>query len=257
MFRQFGPLMAPEPDLENEGGDAGFSEAQVKLIGQIVNQATTAQLKRNLGPGIAEAVKAINWTEMIAPEIAKLAPPAPDEGKGKGKTPESTDLDRRIQQLAEDLEKEKKRAVDADTARQKAEHGRKVDAARTKLRNALADKVASGALDHAVDRLTLVQNRLNVDDDGNATFRVRRPEYKGGQLVDIDLSIEEALPVLLAEEDMKIYMPAPSGNSQKNGGPRNSGTLPTYATPAQTDLEKVQRALEKERALAARFNIQD
>lgn len=255
-------LRAPEGDPAGGDGDGGspiFSEDQLKAIGQVVNQATTAQLKRMLGPAIGDGLKGVNWGELLAPEFAKLTPAAPsgdDPAKGgKGGKPGETDLDKRIQQLATELETEKKARGEADKLRLKAEQDRRVDAARMKLRSALADKVAPGAVEHAVDRLTLVQNRLTVDENGNPTVRVRRPEYKGGPEVDTDLSIEDALPVLLAEEDMKIYLPAPKGGGNNNPGPRGNGQLPVYATPAQTDEEKARRAFEKEQALAARFNL--
>lgn len=256
MFVRSAVLRAPEGDVEGGGGGGGveFSEDQVKHISQIVNSAVSAQLGRNLSKAVGEGLKSMNWSEIIAPEVQKLAPqPAPGD-KTPAKAADS-DLEKRIQQLADDLEKANKLRLDSESAREKAENGRRVDAARSKLRNALSEKVAAGALDHAVDRLTLVQNRLTVDENGNATLKVKRPEFKSGPLVDVDLSIEEALPVLLAEDDMKIYLPAPSGGGGKNPGPRSGGQLPTYSAPATTDQEKVARALEKERALTARLNI--
>ncbi len=258
-------LRAPEGDPAG-GGDPGtgdntdtpaFTEAQQKAMGQLVNQAITSHLKRELPKTFADGLKGVNWKEILSPQLADLLPkttPEDSEGGKPGKKPNETEQDRRIQQLATELENEKKSRVTAEQARQKAEQDRKIDNGKQKLRSALADKCAAGALDHAIDRLTVVQSRLSVDENGNALFRVRRPEYPGGSPVDVDLSLEDALPILLAEDDMKIYLAPPKGDSGgRNPGPRSNGQIPQYNTPANSDEEKVRRAYEKEQALIARF----
>lgn len=264
-------LRAPEGDPAGGGGSGEggepvkpFTDEQLTAIGQVVNAATTSQLKRMLGPSIAEGLKGMNWGELLTPEITKLVPPPsngsgggdddPAGGKGgKGKSGNS-ELERRVQELASQLETEKKQRQAADEARQKAEQDRRVDAAKIKLRNALQDKVAPGALEHAVDRLTIVQNRLKVDENGNVTFRVKRAPYKGAPDEETDVSLEEAIPAVLAEEDMKIFVAAPKGNSDgRSPAPRGSASFPNYATPAQTDEEKAKRAYEKEQALLSRY----
>lgn len=261
-------LRSPEPDPAGGGGGGGgndnlpanpFSDEQQTALGQMVNQAITSHMKRGLAPAIAEAMKATNWGEILAPEITKLIPkvePGDDDpAKPKPKGGGQSDLERQIAKLAAELETEKLGRTEAEKRRMQAEQDRRQDAAKIKLRTALQDKVAPGALEHAVAYLTVVENRLKVDENGNATFRVRRAPYKGAPEEDVDVSLEEAIPVVLGEETMKVYLPPPKGSGGNNPGPKGNGAIPQYTTPASTEDEKSRRVLEKTAALLARHNL--
>lgn len=259
-------LRSPEGDPASGGGGGddeapAFTDAQLKAIAQVVNSAVTSHGKRQ--PTLAEQLKGVNWGELLAPEFAKLTSATSSDGADAddedsappAKKPKKSDSDKRIEALMAEIAEEKKARLDAEERRLKAEQDRRVDAAKIKLRTALQGKLAPGALEHAIDRLTVVQNRLKVDENGNATFKVRRAPYKGLPEEDAELSMDEALPLILAEEDMKIYLPAPSGGGGKNPGPRGNGAIPTYSTPANTEEEKLRRAYEREVALATKLNI--
>jgi hypothetical protein len=264
MFLQRGSAILRAPDPDPAGGGGGdpkdppanpFSDEQQIALGQLVNQAVTSQMKRGLAPAIAEAMKGINWGETLAPEFAKLAPvktePDPDPKGGGTKS----DLERQLAKIAGELEAEKSARTAADKLRLQVEHDRKVDAATVKLRAALQDKVAPGALEHALAHLTQVQKRLSVDENGKELFTVRKAAYKGGPENDEQVTLEEALPIVLAEDSMKIFLPAPKGQPGNNPGPRGNGALPQYSSPASTEEERSRRVIEATAALAAKHNI--
>lgn len=264
MFRHSAILRAPEGDSSGGGGDepkSVFTEEQLIAIGTTVNAALTSRLPKMLSSGIAESFKGMNWEEMLTPVITKIAPkpaaPDDDEGGKKPKKPVGDpDVERRIQELATQLETEKNARSEAERRRIESENARRLDNAKVSLRAALADKLAPGMLEHAVDRWTIVQNRLKVDDNGKALFRVKKAPYKGAPEEEMEVELSEALPTLLEEPDTKFYLPAPKGDGGRgNAGPRSNGrdgVIPTYDKPATTDAEKTQRAYAREQALRAR-----
>lgn len=226
-----------------EGGDGGtgggavepFTEAQLAVIGQTVNSAITTHLKRSLPGAVAEGFKSLNIAETIATEVAKLAPAKPaeggdDDGKGKGKGKGSTDpvIEQQLKDLATKLEASEAKATAADKARVEAEQKRLLDGATTAFRNALQPKLRPELLDVAVGHFG---RDLKLAEDGSPLYRVKRAPYKGAPEEDAEVPLAEALPILLASEGLKPFLPPPGGGGSGeklrggNGGPRMpSGT---------------------------------
>jgi hypothetical protein len=215
-----------------EGGDGGsggggatetFTEAQLAVIGQTVNSAITTHLKRSLPGAVAEGFKSLNLGETIAAEVAKLAPAKPAEGggdddKGKGgKGKSSTDpaIEQQLKDLATKLEASENARIAADKARVDAEQKRLLDGAATQFRNGLQPKLRSELLDVAVGHFG---KDLKLAEDGSPLIRVKRAPYKGAPEQDEDVPLAEGLPLLLASEGMKPFLPPPGGANHKGGG---------------------------------------
>lgn len=246
-------LRAPEGD-PNGGGTPPplFSDEQQQAIGQIVNAAVTSQLKRNLGPGIAEALKATKWEEILAPTITALAGTQPgatggseeEEQKPKGKKG-SDAFEAQIQKLATELENERKARQAAEQARLDAEQKRLMDGATTQFRNALQPKLRPELLDVAVGHFG---RDLKLGDDGSPLIRVKRAPYKGAPEEDADVPLSEGLSYLLGSEQIKPFLPAPGGGGtepKRGGAPSRQsagGGSSTASDPASKTLAELERA---------------
>lgn len=232
----------PDNDPASGGGFSagGFSEEQQAAIGSIVNSAITNHLKRSLGPQIAEALKATKWDEMLGPSVTGLidkyledlpdpdAAPEDDQadpksGKRPGKRGADSAVEQQLQKLATDLENERKARSAAEQATKEAEQKRLMESANTAFRNALQPKLRADLLDVAVGHFG---HALKVAEDGSPLLRVKRAPYKGAPEVDDDVALAEALPILLASESMKPFLPAPGadGTPRKGGSPSVGGS---------------------------------
>ena len=252
-------LRAPEPDPENKGGGGGnnepdlggLTEAQIKAIASIANQAITSHMKRQ--PALADQLKDFKWDEVLGPIVTKMVPvPAPEGGKGAKGT--ESEFEAQIKKLAGDLEKQTRATQEAESKRAAAENARRVDAAKLNLRSALTGKVMDGALDHAINHLTLVQNRLNVDENGNATIKVKRPEYPGAPPTEIEVGLNEAIKDILEEADMKVFIAPPKGQGT-SAGPKTGfgGRQISFEGEAKSEEEKLARAAVREADLLAKY----
>lgn len=259
-------LRAPEGEPGSGGGGDDppeFTERQMTLLGQFVNSAITNRVPKLVAAAVGDGLKAINWEETLTPIVGKLAPQPKDDGgdgdDGKGKKRPASELETRLTQIAADLDKEKAARVAAEQRAQQIEEARKMDSARVQFRNALGDKLAPGMLDIALDRWTIVQNRLKLDENGTALLRVKKAPLKGLPEEDVELPLGEAIPFLLEEQESKHFIPAPRSQDPKNPGPRlpGGGAPPSYTTAATTDEEKARRALEREEYLRAKLGIKD
>jgi hypothetical protein len=249
----------PFPLLDKAGDDGGggdppkplFSEEQLAAIGQTVNAAVTSHLKRQ--PALAEQLKGVDWKGLIGPVVTELIPKPDDSGSGGGsgdggkakggKAASDDAVARQLQELATKLEASETARKEEARLRAESETNRKLDAAKLKLRSGLADKLAPGMTDIAIDHLTLVQGRLKVDEQGNALFRVKRAPYKGAPEADEDIALEEAIPVLLEEPGMKLFRAAPKPTG--GGGPpgprvpgSGGGGQPLSGDPATRTLQQ-------------------
>lgn len=215
-------LRAPEGGDGSGGGAAEpFTEAQLAVIGQTVNSAVTSHLKRSLSGAIAEGFGALKLNETIAAEVAKLAPAKPadggDDDKTKGKGGKGTDpaIEQQLKDLATKLETSESARIAADKARVDAEQKRLLDGAVTQFRNGLQPKLRGELLDVAVGHFG---KELKLAEDGSPLIRVKRAPYKGAPEQDEDVPLAEGLPLLLASEGMKPFLPPPSGAAHKGGG---------------------------------------
>jgi len=150
MFRTIlsrGMLRLPEGDPPGGGGGGGNNEPGKTDpdLPNMVNAAVSSQLKRNLGPAIAEALKGFDFKGLLTPLVTDLVPkpPAPssddpDDPPGddppKRKKAANPELEKRITELATDLEKMKSARDESERKRLEVEQARRVDAATIRLR---------------------------------------------------------------------------------------------------------------------------
>lgn len=253
MFIQRGSaiLRAPEPDpaAGTGGGGEALTEVQQAAIGKIVNSAITSHLGRiDFGAKVAEGLKTVKWSEVLAEPMKALLEQTPGSGTGgggdddpskaggkAGKVSKDPAVEQQLKSLAEKLEASEKKAAAADQARAEAEQKRLLDGATTSFRNGLQSKLRPELLDVAVGHFGV---GLKVDEKGNALYRVKKAPYKGAPEEDMDLPLVEALPILLANESMKPFLPAPGGDALRKGGNPGGGPGATPADP-KNPLDRV------------------
>lgn len=254
-------LRAPEPDPDNSGGgggvdNAGFTDAQLKVFGNMMNTVMSSHLKRL--PSFEDQIKATNWQEILAPVIKASIPEPSTEEKGKSKTPELSEYEKQLAKMAADMEGFKKQAIDAENKAKASEAARRHDAGKMRLRSALTGQVNEHALDHVVNHLTLVSNRLVVDDDGSVRLKVTKPELPGFPPTEQELPLETAIKDVLSESEMKIFLPAPKGGGSNPGpGAKGGITSASFTGEPKTDAEKLMRAAVFEKELRAKLGITD
>ena len=219
-------------------------------VGRIVNSAVTAQLKRSLPQAVTEAVTGLKLDEQIGAAVAKLQspklePPAGGEGDDGGSGRVTTkDLQKQITTLSEKLEASEKKATAADQQRVEIEQRVRFDRGLTAFRSGVQQHVKSDLLDVFVEHHGRTKGRLKVDENGNATLTVKKPPYKGAPPVDEDLPLAEAIPLLLASEEAKPFLPAPGGHQEKQ--PKGRQQLQALSSGAPADpYSTAVAALEK------------
>jgi len=247
------------------GGDGGkggdpFTPEQLtvlgSIVGQTVNSAVTNHMSRNLGKGIAEALKATNWGELLGPELAKLAPNGDDSGgkggggdDGKGKGGVSPELERQISKLADDLEKEKTARLAAVQEAENIRQSHQFGTARQRLYESLKPHASETLHDVWVDHL-IHHKRLKVE-DGKPLLEVEYSPVKGMPKQKEFLPLEEAIPHLVATEEAKRFQPVPeSGDGKGSPGPRGSSRRNITLDP-KDPADRVAARLE---ALGLDFN---
>lgn len=256
IFNRTLQLLSPDPVVDDgKGGgndddkSGGFTEAQMKVLGSTINAAITNHSKRL--PQLADQLKEVNWKDLLAPVVKDMVPqPTPTDTQKK---PELSDYERQLAKLNEDLKSEQKLRIEAETKRAASESARRIDSGRTSLRNALIGQVNDGALDHIVNHLTLVTNRLVVDEDGVAKIKVKKPEMPGFPPVEMEVTVEDGIKDILSEPDMKIFLPAPRGSGGGNPGPGGKISSASFVGEAKTDAEKISRALVREKEILAKY----
>ncbi len=214
----YGPLL--DKAGEGEGAGDGPKPLSEEDVGRIVNSAVTAQLKRALGPAVTEAIGGLKLNEQIAEAIGKLQPVKVDTPKDVDDDPDkpgritTKELQRQLTGLQEKLDASEKKAQDLDRQRIEIEQRSRFDAAKNAFRAGVQPKVKPELLDPFVDYLAHVKGVLKVDDTGNPTLTVKRAAYKGAPMTDEDLPLAEAIPLLLATDEAKPFLPAPGGHQE-------------------------------------------
>lgn len=244
----------PVPDTDNnpdKDSTGGFTDAQLKAMGAMVNQVVSSHLKRQ--PTLADQLKEVKWQDLLAPVVKELVPvPEPKEPK----KPEVSEYEKQLAKLTNDFQASERARIEADNRAKASEAARRTDAGKLRLRSVLTGQVNDGALDHVINHLTLVTNRMVVDEDGNAKLRVKRPSFPGAPPEEMEVPIEDGIKDILSESDMKIFLPAPKGSGGSNPGPGGKGfSSVNFTGEAKTDEERVTRALAKAEALKAKFNL--
>jgi hypothetical protein len=151
--------------------------------------------------------------------------------------------------MADRLTKAEEETKAEKAARVAIENQRIQDGARGALRGALADLVNPLYLDDAMTRLDVIEKRLKTDDKGNPILTVKRAPYKGAPEEDVELSLDEAIPLLVQSKDMARYLLPPGGQGgdgqrggshQQRKAPGNTGAMPSspVVKPGMSDAEK-------------------
>lgn len=231
-------------------------------VATIVNSAITAHDKRN------EKRRADETAKLIADAVAKAAtsaPPAPSPAPGadpsKAETPEMAALRAQIEEMKKDQQKHAEVVKTEREARKAAEDKARDDRSFNDMRTMLGKHVRPDMLDAVAKLHFYADKRVQYDDDGNPLFKVRRSPGGGLPEEDVLMPLADGVSHWVKSKDSAPWMPAPNGEGKNPSGQfpvRGPGRPPvrTYDKPAQTDDEKVRRAMEREQALADRINSQ-
>ena len=271
MLRSHQIALLEEKKPEGEGGAGGapaFSEEQQKAMGQTVNAAVTSQLKRLLGPAVADAIKGINWGETLKldetldAKLAKILEDNPEPSGGNDPPKPDNRPDPKLAaleaQIAE-LKNENKRSADeAKAAKEQARN----EKAYADLKGILGNHVRADALEIAASQLAIVQKRLAFDEQGNALFTVKKAPYAGAADEEVQMTLADGVAHWIKTDEGKFFAPAPGSQQQqqrqgppgpRGGMARGADGMPVYSTPATTDAERIRRADEQAQALAAKY----
>ena len=223
MFRPLGNGFLRDKAGEGEAG-GGDDKTPKPLteedVGNIANSAVTAHLKKAIPRAVSDAIAALKLDEQIGTAIAKLAPPAKPAGSEEGGSDDGSGrvttkaLQQQLTTLQEKLDASEKKSVELERQRIEIEQRSRFDAAKGSFRSAIQPKVRPELLDVLVDNVATVQQKLKVDDAGQTTLTVKRAPYKGAPPVDEDLPLAEAIPLWLATDDVKPFLPAPGGHQE-------------------------------------------
>ena len=201
----------------------------------MVTGAVKNHLKKALPQALAMALGELKLDEKFASLESKLAPAKPaDPAPGEGKQPPS-DVDKKFAALESQLAEEKAARSAAEKARQDAEDHRSFENARGALRTALEGSAKKEYLDDWVDRLTLIDKRLSVAEDGTPLLKVRHIPYKGQPEEDGEFTLDKAIPLLVGREEFKKYQPAPGAPSGERGSRGPRGPAARAALAGSTD----------------------
>jgi hypothetical protein len=238
---------------EDDGGGGGTPPGPKYIteeqFNETLSKALTAHMKRELPKVVQSQLGELKLEERfstLSEQLSGLAN-APKLGKETESKGQDTDLQRQLQTLADQLETEKSARVAAEKASADAEAARRFDSARQKLRTGLQPKAHDKLLDDWVSRLTVLENRLFVDDDGNATVRVKHVPFKGSPEVEEDLPIDEAIPKLIERQEYHHYQAVPESGGGKNPGPRVGSRGSRHFNPKSDDpLERTRARLAEQ-----------
>lgn len=207
------------PEIQDQGQGAP-APASASLtpdeINRLVNSAVTAQLKRSIPQALTEALGSLKLDEKIAELVTKAAPQKPPEG-GNPPDPKQVELEQKLVAMQRAIEATEARAREAEERRTQAEAAQRRDRGRAELTAALQGKVRPEAIRAVVDLLDSAYKRVEVNEDGQVTLQVERPQYKGGPLEKATLPLSEALPVFLQSPEAALFIPAPGGQPARGG----------------------------------------
>lgn len=247
------------------GGTDGGKSAEVKLtdemraeIGALISGALKSEGKRQIAGAVKEALEGLKLGESIAAEVAKLKPAEPDPKDDKSAAkpdPKIAALEARLQEVTAKLTAESE------------ERGKAVEAAKNEkafiaLKTALGPHVRPEVLELAARDLFVAQKRVTVDEQGNPLLTVRKAPYPGQSEEDIPLPLADGVKHWLGTTEGKFFVPAHgvgTGQQQQGGkGPFRAPALgvdgmPHYDQPATTDAERIRRADEQAKVLAAKY----
>lgn len=247
----------PEPKTGQNTDQAGDDTNQPD-INAIVNSAVTAQLKRALAPKTLAAALAPLIADVVKPlqdELATLkqAPPAtPATGPAPGPAPdkpnpELTAVKQQLQEMKDQLAKERDRAAAAETKQRD-------DAAFGALKTQLsAAKVRPEMVEALAKVLFLADKRVEFDENGKPLLRVRVAPSKGMAEEDQLLTLEDGVKAFVKSKEAEPWLPAPGGApgtpGQRRPAPTPGGQPPVNQSQPTTEEEMRARSIEQMTAL--------
>lgn len=207
-------LHAPEGATGATGGGPPAKQLTEEDIGRIANSAITSQLKRlNIEGKIAEAIGGLKLDEKFEQLTQSLTKP-PDKPKG-----DDDETAKKIKQLTDTVEAERKARLDAERAREEAEEQHRFDGAKQALAGALKQHANPQLHDVWVDHL-VNGKRLKLD-NGQPLLEVEYAPVKGMPKQKEFLPLGDAVQHLIATDDAKRFMAAPAPvQGQGPPGPR-------------------------------------
>jgi hypothetical protein len=183
----------------------GLDEKDLETIKELI-KADREDASAAMAKEIGKAVKGLKLADTIKAEVAKLAPPADDDGEDGPRPGEHPT----IAGMRKELAKIKKRAAEqtarAEAVEKQSRAEKRNNAFRTAYEAAGGDpKRFRVALNHA-----LGEGLLDIDDEGAVTFN--------------SLPVERAAKAWLASEEGRVFVPP-----KRTEGPPKGGKPPASA----------------------------
>lgn len=216
-------------------------------INAAVNAAITSHLKRQKSPSMDD------FKALIADQLKSFKPqPSVEDPKEEKKVdPALTAMRAQVEELQKSYAAER-------TAREKAESKQREDRAFGDLKDSLKSKVRPEMLDFVAKNLFYADKRVEFDTDGNPLFKVRKAPSAGLPEEDMLMPLSDGISNWAQSKEAAIFIPAPTTQQpqQQQRGRMPTTTpqqmtngLPKYDKPANSDEEKVRRAMEREQIL--------
>jgi hypothetical protein len=212
----------------------------------MVNAAITSQLKRlNIDSKITDAIGGLKLDEKFE-QLTKTLKPSGGDDPGPGDPPKKQpalppEIAKQLQQLADQVEKEKEARLAAEKAREDAERSHHFESGRQRLYESLKEHAAPDLHDVWVDHL-VHHKRLKVE-DGTPLLEVEYSPVKGMPKQKDFLPLPDALQHLISSDDAKRFMAAPKpGNGGGTPGPRGAARSGASAT-SDDPMERVRARL--------------
>jgi hypothetical protein len=233
-------------ELQGDSQNAPDQSDKSADIGNMVNAAVTAHLKRFAEKTLPEILKSQLETALKSVAPAAPPPPAPEtettEKASKSKV--SPELAAMQQKLDETL----KALKDADERRIATEKKAREDRAFSELKSTLAaGQVRPEMLDMVANHLFRFDNKVELQEDGTPLFKTTRNSY--GIEEEVNLPLKDGVEAWLKSESAKAFLPAP-GVSQVTPAKKTPFVRPPVSKDIDLDKaspqEKINAAAQKE-----------
>jgi hypothetical protein len=244
--------MANESD-KPDTGDTTTTPAGINPqdLANLVNSAVSAHLKRH------EAKQSETLKSLIAESLKAYQPPQTQQEEPE--TSKRGKVDPQVAALTAKVEEFQRAALESEKRAQAAETKARGDRAFGELRSTLAGKVRPDVVDGLAKLLYHGEQKVEVDENGNVLFKVRRAPLPGFPEEDALMPLSDGVEQYLKSKEAAAFLPAPVAANAPQARTTSSRFPQTqspsagpkkYDAPAKSDEEKVRRAHEMEQYLA-------